>query len=265
MMMDSPEPIIREAAINSFSSNNTVNLVNTLAPLLNDPVKIVRLAAAERLSAVQKDFFSGSQYIKLTEVRKEYLDALMYTSDFPAGKYNLGNYYSNEGDYLNAERFYNEAVKMDSLFYPAKSNLALLYYNQGKLQEAEKLFLDLIKNHSEYTQSEYYLGLLYAEQKRYEEAAEVLEKAASRADANPRIFYNLGLIYQYLDKKEKAESSLLKAYSSSPDEFDVIYALADFYIKQGEKKPALKYAEELKVKFPSKPDGSEMVNYINNL
>lgn len=263
MMMDSPEPIIREAAINSFNSNNTMNFINTLEPLLNDPVKIVRLAAAERLSAVQKDFFSDSLYIILTGVRKEYLDALMYTSDFPTGKYNLGNYYSNEGDYLNAERFYKDAIKMDSLFYPAKSNLALLCYNQGKLQEAEKLFIDLIKNHSEYTQGEYYLGLLYAEQKRYKEAAEVLEKAASKADMNPRIFYNLGLIYQYLNKKEKAESSLRKAYSSSPDEFDIIYALADFYIKRGEKNPALKYAEELKVKFPSRSDGSELVNYIN--
>jgi tetratricopeptide (TPR) repeat protein len=125
--------------------------------------------------------------------------------------------------------------------------------------------MDLIKNHSESTQGAYYLGLLYAEQQRYKEAAEVLEKAASRSDANPRIFYNLGLIYQYLDKKKKAESHLLKAYSSSPNEFDVIYALADFYIKQGEKNLALKYAEELKVKFPSRPSGSELVNYINNL
>ncbi len=57
----------------------------------------------------------------------------------------------------------------------------------------------------------------------------------------------------------------MKAYSSSPDEFDVIYALADFYIKRGEKNHALKYAEELKVKFPSRPDGSELLNYINNL
>ncbi|HSR18406.1 MAG TPA: multiheme c-type cytochrome, partial [Ignavibacteriaceae bacterium] len=101
MMMDSPEPIIREAAINSFSSNNTMNFINTLKPFLSDPIKIVRLAAAERLSAIQKDFFSDSLYIILTGVRKEYLDALMYTSDFPAGKYNLGNYYSNEGDHLN--------------------------------------------------------------------------------------------------------------------------------------------------------------------
>ena len=81
-------------------------------------------------------------------------------------------------------------------------------------------------------QGEYYLGILYAEQKKYKEAAEVLEKATLKSDVNPRIYYNLGLIYQYLNNNSKAESSLLKANQLSQNEFDVIYALADFYIKK---------------------------------
>ena len=159
-------------------------------------------------------------------------------------------------------KFYLDAIKMDSHFYPAKSNLAMLYYNQGKLKEAENLFLDLIKNHSEYTQGEYYLGLLYAEQQRYSEAAEVLEKATLKADVNPRIYYNLGLIYQFLNDKVKAESSLLKANSISPNQFDIIYALADFYIKSANYTTAMKYAEELKIKFPSNSMVEQLHSYI---
>ena len=108
----------------------------------------------------------------------------------------------------------------------------MLYYNSGKLNEAEDLFLDLIKNHPEYTEGNYFLGLLYAEQKRYKEAADNLEIAATKSNSNARIYYNLGLLYQYLNNFAKAEESLLKAYSLVPNDFDIIYALADFYIKR---------------------------------
>jgi tetratricopeptide (TPR) repeat protein len=264
-MLYNLEPLVRERAIDAYHTSDARQLIRIIFPLLNDPLKMVRITAASKLSVVGRKFFTDEQFKKLSEVLDEYLQTLKYTADFPTGKYNLGNFYSNKGDNLKAEKFYLDAIKMDNNFYAAKSNLALLYYNQGKFKEAENLFLDLIENHPEYTQGEYYLGLLYAEQKRYNEAAEMLEKATLKADVNPRIYYNLGLIYQYLNNNVKAEASLLKANIISPNQFDIIYALADFYIKQREKKFALKYAEELKVKFPSRPDGSELVNYINKL
>jgi tetratricopeptide (TPR) repeat protein len=262
-MLDNPEPIIRERAIDAFNTSDAKELVKVISPLLDDPIKMVRIAAASKLSALGKEFFTDEQFKNLSEVLEEYLKTLEYTADFPTGKFNLGNFYSNKGDYIRAEKFYNDAIKADSLFYPAKSNLALLYYNNGELNKAEEIFLDLIKNHPEYSEGNYYLGLLYAEQKRYKEAAAILEKATFKTVVNPRIYYNLGLIYQYLNDGAKAEASLMKAYSSSPNEFDVLYALADFYIKRDNYPTALKYANELKLKFPSNPAGEEIVNYIN--
>jgi Tfp pilus assembly protein PilF len=262
-MLNSPEPIIRERAIDAFNSNNPEVLAKIFIPLLNDPVKMVRIAAASKLSILAKENFTDDQYKTLTAVLEEYLITLKYTADFPTGKYNLGNFYSNKGDYITAAKFYNDAIKTDSLLFPAKSNLALLYYNNGELKKAEKIFLDLINKHPEYTEGNYYLGLLYAEQKRYKEAAEVLESATIKTGVNPRIYYNLGLIYQYLNNGAKAESSLMKAYSLSPNEFDVMYALADFHIKKNNYAAALKYANEMRVKFPSNPAGEQLVNYVN--
>jgi tetratricopeptide (TPR) repeat protein len=195
---------------------------------------------------------------------EEYLNSILYTSDFPSGRYNLANYYSRKGDLIKAEKYYSEAISMDNLLYPAKSNLALLYYSQGKLKQAEKLFIDLINNHTEYSEGNYYLGLLYAEQGKYREAANSLEKAVFQKDANPRAYYNLGLIYQYLKENKKAESALLKCNSLVPNNFDFIYALSDYYLKQKDYSRALQYANELKLKFPSKPEGQSMINYINN-
>jgi tetratricopeptide (TPR) repeat protein len=264
-MLDNQEPIIRERAIDAFNSDNPDELVKTLTPLLNDPVKMVRIAAAAKLSMLAKEYFTEDKSKTLEKVLEEYLNTLKYTADFPSGKYNLGNFYSNKGDYAKAEKFYNDAIKSDSLFFPAKSNLALLYYNTGDLKKAEEMFLDLIRKHPEFTDGNYYLGLLYAEQKKYKEAAEVLEKATLSTKVTPRIYYNLGLIYQYLNNEVKAEASLKKAYSLSPGEFDILYALCDYYIKQKRYQEAEKYANDIKMKFPSNPAGSQISEYIEQI
>ncbi|MEJ2051750.1 MAG: tetratricopeptide repeat protein, partial [Calditrichota bacterium] len=264
LMLDDPEPIVREIAVNAFNTSDQSDFIKTLVPILNDPIKMVRMSAANRLSLFPKDSFKENQYEILSSVLDEYVKSLEYTADFPAGKFNLGNYYSNKGDFAKAEKFYNGGIKEDSLFYPAKSNLALLYYREGKLKEAENLFLDLIRTHKVYTEGEYYLGLLYAEQKRYKEAAEILEKATQKSQVNTRIYYNLGLVYQYLNEQKRAETSLLKAYSVSPDEFDIIYALVDYYIKNGNKTLALHYADEINKKFPYNQTGKQLKDFIHN-
>jgi tetratricopeptide (TPR) repeat protein len=107
--------------------------------------------------------------------------------------------------------------------------------------------------------------LLYAEQKKYNEAADVLEKGVIINSSNKKIYYNLGIIYQYLQNFSKAESNLMKAYSFSPDEFEILYALSDFYIKKQEYRNARKFAEEIKKKYPSNQDGIKLLNYIEKL
>lgn len=263
-LLTNPEPVIRERAIDAFNTPDANELVRVISPLLDDPVKMVRIAAAAKLSVLGIEFFTNAQFQKLNKVLDEYLLTLQYTADFPTGKYNLGNFYSNKNDFVKAEKFYVDAIKMDQQFYPAKSNLALLYYQNGQLEKAENLFLDLIKNHKEYTEGNYYLGLLYAEQKKYHDAAEYLEKDLLQKEPNQRTFYNLGLVYQYLNENQKAESILLKGNTLIPNNFDLIFALADFYLKQKNFSEALQYAEELKLKFPLRAEGQEIINYINN-
>ena len=263
IMLDSPEPIIREAAVNSFNANNIEDFVNTLSPILNDPIKIVRFAAANRLFELNKDYFTDSLYTELSKVMDEYYQAILYTADFPSGRFNLANYFSRKGEYNKAIKFYEDAIKLDNQFYPAKSNLALLYYNLGDLKAAEILFLDLVKNHKEYSEGFYYLGLLYAEQKRYNESAEYLEKALKQENPNPRVYYNLGLVYQQLNKFIQAEEILLNGNKLLPNNFDIIFALSDLYLKQKNYTLAIKFARELKAKFPSRPEGQGILNYIN--
>ena len=132
------------------------------------------------------------------------------------------------------------------------------------LNGIENIFLDLITNHVEYTEGYYYLGLLYAEQEKFEESANYLERAMQQENPNPRVYYNLGLVYQQLKEIKKAEAILLNGYNLMQNNFDLIFALSDFYLKQKNIQKALLFANELKLKFPSRPEGQGIINYINS-
>jgi predicted CXXCH cytochrome family protein len=248
-----PDPLIRYSALRHYNANDPGNLLAAVVPALNDPVKAVRLEAANKLSILKKEQFIESQLRSLQSAQREYEAAMLYVADFPTGRFNLGRYYETTGDVRRALENYEESIAIDSLFYPAKVNLAFLFYNSGNLERAEALFIDLAEHHPEYPDANYNLGLLYGEQGRNEEAIARLE-AAAVAQANSSVYYNLALMYQHVGEFGKAESTLLKAGEKDPGNFKLLYALCDFYIKRGNKMEAEECITELRKRFPNDED-----------
>ena len=248
-----PDPLIRYSALRHFTPHDPADLLATYVPALSDPVKAVRLEAADKLSVLKKEQFSESQFRSLQSARQEYEAAMLYVSDFPTGRFNLGRYYETTGDVRRAEENYEKSISIDSLFYPAKVNLAFLFYNRGNLERAEALFIDVAEHHPEYPEANYNLGLLYGEQGRYGEAITRLE-AAAVTQGNSTLYYNLGLMYQRVGQLRKSESILLKAREKDPGNFKLLYALSDLYLKRGDRREAEKYITELQTRFPDDQD-----------
>ena len=55
---------------------------------------------------------------------------------------------------------------------------------------------------------------------------------------------------------------MLKGNNLLHNNFDIIFALADFYLKRNQFEEAKKYALELENKFPSNPAGKQILNYL---
>jgi predicted CXXCH cytochrome family protein len=246
-----PDPLLRYTAVENYLAPDSAGLMQTFAPMLNDPSKAVRMQAANRLSTFRKDAFNDIQYPLFLTALDEYRMSQEYVADFPAGRYNLGNFYSKRKDLAKAEENYREALAIDNLFYPAKINLALIYYQQGKTDPAEKLFLDMVASHPEIQDGYYYLALLYGEQKRYDKAIALLETALTRVNDNPRIYYNLGLLYQMMNRNDKCESTLGKGLELDPCDFDLLYALYTFHLNLNERAKAATYIERLRACYPN--------------
>jgi tetratricopeptide (TPR) repeat protein len=258
--LNDPDPLLRHAAVENYIAADSAILFSNVVALLNDPVRSVRMEAANRLMTFSKNKFNGIQYKAFSRALDEYRKSLEYVADFPTGRYNLGNYYSKLGDWAKAEENYREAIIIDNLFAPAKVNLAIIYYQQGKTDPAAKLLRDLVSNHPDITDGYYYLALLYAEQKRYNEAIALLETATLIHGNNPRIFYNLGLLYQMTGQNDKCESTLVKGLDLDPGNFDILYALYAFHMKQNNQAKAEKYIELLKTYYPNDKQVADMYN-----
>jgi len=256
--LNDPDPLLRHTAVENFIAPDSAQLFRILSPLLNDPVKSVRMEAANRLVTCNKNTFNEIQYRAFLKALDEYKRAQEYVADFPTGRYNLGNFYNNTKELAKAEENYREAITIDDLFYPAKANLAILYYKEGKMDEAEKLFLDLVSNHPDLMEGYYYLALLYGEQKKYPEAITLLEKASTMSNTYSRIFYNLGLLYQMTSQDAKCEATLLKGLKLEPCNFDLLYALFAYHMKQNDRVKATSYIEQLVICFPNEKSVQEM-------
>jgi predicted CXXCH cytochrome family protein len=258
--LNDPDPLLRYTAAENYMPADSVSLMGSLAPLLGDPVKSVRSEAAYRLASFRKNAFNEIQYRLFRKALDEYKTSQEYVADFPAGRYNLGNYYSRENDMPKAEENYREAISIDNLFYPAKINLAILYYREGKTEAAEALFRDLVANHSEVSDGYYYLALLYGEQNKFREAIVLLETASTKANPNPRIFYNLGLLYQQTGQDEKCEITLLKGLRTDPCNYDFLYALFALQMKQDNRAKAALYIGKLRTCFPNEKQVQDLYN-----
>ena len=226
------DALVRRTAVDHINVSDTKRQTELLTSMLYDPVKAVRIEAARRMTEIDDPRLDDAQKKVFEASLADYQKSMEYSADFAFGRYNLANLYVALKQPQKAIESYQAAIKIDSLFYPAKVNLAMLYNQTGKNDKAEILLREVVASHPEMYEVQYSLGLLLAEEKRYAEAANYLKQAARGMPNRARIHYNLGLLLQYLKKDSDAETSLLKAQELEPDNFDYLYVLADFYLKE---------------------------------
>jgi tetratricopeptide (TPR) repeat protein len=254
-----PYSLVRHSAINGFNPEDIKSFEKLMKPLLNDPVKGIRIEAAIRLSTVPEEQLSDPVKRARRAALQEYTDVNLYVSDFPGGRYNLGIMYANTGELEKAAESYTAALKTDNLFYMAKVNLATVYNQQRKNDEAEKLLREVLNENPEIHQINYSLALLFAEKGNISESRRYFLKAAELLPEQPRIIYNLALLENSQGNKTLAEEYLLKALKKEPDNYDFLYAICTFYLENRQNSRAEEYARQIVAKYPSNPAGNQLL------
>jgi predicted CXXCH cytochrome family protein len=253
---------VRAAAAAGLDELPAAQRVPALAPLLKDPLRAVRIAAARSLSSLPAEQFDAPTRSAYDAALTEYIAAQRATLDMPGSNLNLAVVYANTGRDDLAERHYLAALKIDPDFMPARANLAQFYSARARNADAERVLQEGLQRQPELGELQYSLGLLLAEEQRLDEAATALASAARLLPQRARVHYNLGLALQQLGKAQPAEAALLQARRADPADPAIAYALAVFYAQQGRRPEALRAAEALQQLRPGDPQVAQLLQRL---
>jgi len=255
--------LVRRAAAHALSNTDPAASANALAPLLSDPVRAVRIEAAEVLAGLPAENVPSNFAVALSRATDEYVSSQQLNSDRPEAHMNLGLLYARENHFDNAEEELKTALSLDPSFAPGAVNLADLYRAQNRDDEGERVLKDAISRSPDDASLEHALGLLMVRHKRNAQALDLLGSAARHDPGNARYAYVYAIALNDAGKTSAAIATLEAAIKAHPYDRDSLAAIAGFLEQSGEPAKALTYANRLDALEPGNPQVQHMLKDLH--
>lgn len=240
------DPGVRAAAVAQLESVPAEMRVRLAFPMLEDPVRAVRIEAARSLASIPAGDLPEHQRLLLDKAVREYIAAQQAMAERPEAQANLGNLYAALGEAEQATVAYETAIDLNPAYVPAYVNLADLYRAQGKEAGAENALRRAARVSPGNADVHHALGLSLVRQQRTQEGVEALRLASTLNPDNPRYIYVYAVALNSTGEPEKAIMTLQGAHNRHPDNRDILSALVAFHRDAGNQAAARSYAEKLR-------------------
>ncbi len=256
--------LVRRAAPHALAtwSPSDPAVANPAAPLLHDPVRDVRIEAAEVLAGVPVEKFAGDSAAAFSRATDEYISAQQLNADRPEAHLDLGLLYARKNHFDEAEAELKTALSLDPAFAPAAVNLADLYRGRHRDQDGERILKDAINRSPNDASLEHALGLLMVRQKRSADGLDLLAAAARNDPGNARYAYVYAVALNDASRTGAAIATLERSLKAHPYDRDSLVALATYLQQNGEPAKALPYAQRLDELDPGNPDVRRMLKEL---
>ena len=255
-------PLMRRAAAHVLSNTGVKQDLEIAGSLLNDPVRSVRIEAAEMLAGISAEGFPLALSAALSRATDEYIAAQELDADRPEAHMNLGLLLTREDKPDRAEAELNTALSLDPTFSPAAVNLADLYRQLGRDPEGEAVLRSALSRSPNNPSLLHALGLLMVREKQSARALEMLGGAARLDPANARYAYVYGLALDDTGRTTEAISVLEANVQRHPYDRESLSALAAFLANEGDSVRALRYARRLNELEPDNPETRQLLNQL---
>jgi len=256
------DPLERLAAVEALATLGREPRWRLLSPLLDDPVRSVRIGVADALADIPFVAVAESDRPKLQRAFDEYLAAQDLNADRAEHLVNLAGFQLRRGEIAAAEAAYQEALQRDIRYVPAYVNLADMNRALGREQKAEKVLRAGIENLPDEGSLRYSLGLLLVRTGHTDEALTELQAAYVLDRQNPRFGYVYAVALDSKGAPGKALDVWKEVLELHPNDRDTLQALAVGLYRQGEHEQARKVAERLSVLLPGNPSAAELMASI---
>lgn len=255
----SDRALIRLAAVERLEALPAQDRVRFVFPLLADPVRAVRMAAARALAPVPLEALPPPQAQTLAQALDEVERLLRATSDRPETLITLGNVLAERRNPGAAEKLLRGAIDRFPTFPPAYVNLADLYRATGRDADGEAVLRRGLERAGDDAGLAHALGLHLVRQKRYADALDPLARAAELAADNARYGYVYALALQRLGQPGTARDVLAQSLARNPNERDLLEAMVVLSLEAGDKPVAERHARRLIALFPDDPQTQRLL------
>jgi predicted CXXCH cytochrome family protein len=241
------DPIVRRAAVALLVTWEPQRRWQLGAPLLNDPIRVVRIAAVNALAGTSPaEPLNAAQRAVFERAVAEYRALQRFNADRAEAWLNLGALDVRLGNVAPAEADYQRAIRMQPVFIPPYVNLADLYREQNRDADGERVLRQALTMHPPNGDVDHALGLLLVRQKRTAEAISELAKAAAHSPENPRFAYVYGVALDSVGQQEAARTVLAQAHERFSGDRDIVSALLQFSLQANDQEAAATWAQALR-------------------
>jgi tetratricopeptide (TPR) repeat protein len=249
-------PLVREAAVRSLvhATRQNVQAVRTaLQPLLDDPARAVRVAAAWALcDTLDLNSRAGRELSHMLDLN----------ADQPTGRMQLAQFASLRGDTPAAIRQMRKAIEWDPLSPPFYHDLAIMLSSSGDSAGAVEQLREAVRLDPENPDYHYTLALALNETGATAESLASLEKTVALNPGHGRAWYNLGLARSGMNQPAEAIAALRRGEAADPGDPGIPYARATIHARLGQKEEAIAAATRA---LGLRPDFMEARQLINAL
>ena len=238
----SNESLLRFGAAQAALSLGESDRVAVLVPLLDDPLRAIRIAAAGGLVGVT---IASEAKPAFDAALDEYVAVQHLNADRPESHLNLGVVHASRRELESAVNEYRRAIGILPEFTAAYVNMADLYREAGQENAVETILRQGLLAAPEAAELHHSLGLSLVRQQRYDDALAALREAHDLGPANTRYAYVLGVALNSVGDTTAALEVLAAAHERRPTDRDVLFALVTMSRDAGATEQAFEYARKL--------------------
>jgi len=244
-MLRNSDPLVRRSALSALEAFPLKIRVKETFKMLEDAVKIVRIEAARQLMSIPMGTLDDTRKKVYEQVLLEYKNTLIFTAERPETQLSIARFYAIEKNVIEAQKAYEEALRLQPLFVPAYINYSNFFKNQGKEKKAKEILERGIKVLPEMAMLHHTLGLWYVRAKDLSKAEKSLKHAAQLDENNARFSYVYAVSIG--EKKPKEAIKILeKAYILHTGDISILSGLSYYYKMAGNMQKSAAYEKKAK-------------------
>jgi predicted CXXCH cytochrome family protein len=204
--LQDPDALVRRAAVEVLADVDPSLRAPLVTPLLDDPVRSVRIAAVAALGELPAT----------PKTTAEFVAAQALEADRPEGHLALARHHASQQRFGEAETELKRALAIDPAFVPAAVNLADLYRELNRDRDAEPVLRAALTRAPEHPTLLHALGLVMVREQRLPDAIELLGAAARLGPENARFGYVYAVALNSAGRTREALAELDKVLKRHP-------------------------------------------------